>query len=103
MEHTDKLKMYLGDTTSSLLTGGGGGSEDEFPGTLVRTESSVTWGTVTLDGAGNLVPHVQIGTTDREPNLLNGSDDESPLPSALSQRGRNRSARQRRRPVYLKD
>ena len=49
--HTDKLKIYLGDTPSTWLTGGGGGSEDESPGTPVRTESSGTRGTVTLDGA----------------------------------------------------
>ena len=59
------------------MTGGGGGSEDESPDTPVRTEASGTMGTVTLDGADNSVPSVQIGTTDREPNLLNGSEDES--------------------------
>ena len=90
--HTDKLKMYLGDTPSIWLTGGGGGSEDESPGTPVRTEASGTWGTVTLDGAHNSVPSLQIGTTDREPNLLNGSEDESQLPSALDRSGRDRLA-----------
>ena len=57
------------------------------PGTPVRTESSGTRGTVTLDGADNSIPRVQIGTTDRQPNLLNGSEDESPLPSALGPNG----------------
>ena len=60
--HTNKLKIYLGDTPSTWLTGGGGGggSEDESPGTPVRTEASGTRGTVTLDGADNSVPSVQI-------------------------------------------
>ena len=99
---TDKLKIYLGDTPSTWLTGGGGGSEDETPGTPVWTEFSGTRRTVTLDGANNSVPSVQIGTTDREPNLLNGSEDESQLPRALGPSGRDRPARQRRQPVYQK-
>ena len=101
--HTDKLKIYLCDIPSTWLTGEGGGSENESPGTLVRTESSGTRVTVTLDGADNLVPRVQIGPTDREPNLLNGSEDESSLPSALSPSDRDRPPRQRRSPVYLMD
>ena len=101
--HTDKLKIYLGDTPSTWWTGGDGGSEDESPGIPVRTEASGTRETVTLDGADNSVPRVQIGTTDRGPNLLNGSDDESQLPSVLGPSGRDRPARQRRPPVYLKD
>ena len=101
--HTDKLKMYLGDTPGTWLTDGGGGSEDESTGTPIRTESSGTRATITLNGANNSVPSVQIGTTDREPNLLNSSEDESPLSSALGSRGKDRPTRQRRPPVYLKD
>ena len=40
---------------------------------------------------------------DRKPNLLNGSEVESPLPSDLGPSGRDRPARQRRPLVYLKD
>ena len=85
--HTDKLKIYLGDTPSTWWTGEGGGSEDESPGTPVRIEVSGTRETITLDGADNSVPSVQIGTTDREPKLLNGSENESQLPSALGPNG----------------
>ena len=103
MVHTDKLKIYLGDTPSTWLTGGVGGSEDESPVTPVRTKASGTRGTVTLDGAVNSVPSVQIGTTDRDQNLINDSEEESQLLTALGPSGRDRAARQRRPPVYLKD